>query len=73
MTAWSRSLRPDAARRAERILDTMMLLYDLTKSEKVKPNHHHFVAGTSAFGIIISVVIVQENSSTHNPLFANLI
>jgi hypothetical protein len=31
----------------------MMLLYDLTKSEKVKPNHHHFIAGTSNRGMMI--------------------
>ena len=45
ISAWGRSRRPNAAANAELILDKMMLLFDLTKSEKMKPNAQHFLAG----------------------------
>ncbi len=41
-----RSRRANAANKAELILDKMMLLFDLTKSEKMKPNAQHFLTGT---------------------------
>jgi hypothetical protein len=45
ITAWGRSRRANAAAKAELILDKMMLLFDLTKAEKIKPNAQHFLAG----------------------------
>jgi hypothetical protein len=45
ITAWGRSRRANAATKAELILDKMMLFFDLTKSEKMKPNAQHFLAG----------------------------
>jgi hypothetical protein len=46
ISAWGRTQLPNAAPKAEILLDKMMLLYDLTKSEKLKPNSQHFIAGT---------------------------
>jgi hypothetical protein len=46
ISAWGHTQLPFAAPKAEILLDTMMLLYDLTKSEKLKPNSQHFIAGT---------------------------
>jgi hypothetical protein len=45
ISACGRSRRANAANKAELILDKMMLLFDLSESEKMKLNAQHFLAG----------------------------
>jgi hypothetical protein len=63
MSAWGRSQRPGSASRAEVLLDKMVLLYDLTKSEKVKPTAKNFAAGEISATIQGMIAAVDSQQS----------